>query len=101
MNLYPPFISPAFKTAFDADECLYHLVKHILHFLSLGGEKALCLGADRDGFDTVCGYSKLEYIEKLYEKLTACGVKDKIIKDIFFGNAKDFFKTHLPSEKGK
>lgn len=100
INLYPPFISPIFKTSFDADECLDHLIKHILHFLSLGGEKALCLGADRDGFDTICGYSKLEYVGKLYEKLTACGVKDKIIKDIFFGNAKNFFKTHLPSEKG-
>ena len=96
INLYPPFISPIFKSNFDVDECLNHLVKHILHFLSLGGEKVLCLGADRDGFDPICGYSRLEYIGKLHEKLTACGVKDKIIKDIFFGNAMNFFKKHLP-----
>lgn len=100
VNLYPPFLSPKLAGKASPDECTEHLVKHILHFLSLGGEKALCLGADRDGIPRIDGYTELEYIENLYEKLTRCGVKDKIIKDIFFGNAKRFFEKHLPSEKG-
>jgi membrane dipeptidase len=96
INLYPPFVSPKFKSSFSIDESINILSKHILHFLSLGGEKTICLGADRDGFDRIENYSQLRYIGKLYEKLTACGVKDKTIKDIFFGNAMNFFKKHLP-----
>lgn len=100
INLYPPFISPKFNKGSTPDEYINHLSKHILHFLSIGGEKALCLGADRDGFGSVDGYSALCHIGKLYDRLTACGVKDKTVKDIFFGNAKRFFEKHLPSEKG-
>jgi membrane dipeptidase len=96
INLYPPFVSPKLKASFSAGKSLDILAKHILHFLSLGGEKTICLGADRDGFDRIENYSETENIVKLYEKLTVCGVNDKIIKDIFFGNAMNFFKKHLP-----
>lgn len=98
MNLYLPFLSRRFENSncvFDTDEYFSSFCAHIEHFLSLGGEKCICLGGDRDGFDRVDGYSQLEFIDRVYDKLIKNGIKEKIIKDIFSGNARRFFESAI------
>lgn len=97
INFHAPFvISGANTTDYSCDELFDALCEHIIYFFSLGGEKTVCLGADRDGIPHADGYTPARYGEKLYEKLIKKGINEKIIKDIFCGNAKRFFENRLP-----
>ena len=97
INLHAPFvISGASTNEYSCDELFEALCEHIMYFLSLGGEKTVCLGADRDGIPRADGYTPARFVHGLYEKLIKNGINEKIIKDIFSGNAKSFFENHLP-----
>ncbi len=97
INLHAPFvISGANTEDYSCDELFDALCEHIIYFLSLGGEKTVCLGADRDGIPHADGYTPVRFAERLYGKLIKNGINEKIIKDIFSGNAKSFFENRLP-----
>lgn len=84
--------------------CRYHLTKsdvcppeiileHIAHFLELGGENFICLGADMDGAPMPDGIDGIEYIPILYTKL--CERFGKVIADkITWENASSFFERN-------
>ena len=86
--------------------CSYHLVKknehcgienildHINHYLDIGGEDMLCLGADMDGAPMPEGITGIESIPYLYKKLCDSFGKD-IADKITFKNAYNFVKTNL------
>lgn len=96
-NLYPPFISKKYsENSAPPKEYFDGLCRHILHFLSLGGEKNVCIGADRDGFERIDGYSPLCFAEDIYSSLIKHGIDEKTANDIFFGNAFRFFSENLP-----
>jgi len=84
LNLYPPFINNSGQTQ------LCDIVPHAGHLLSIGGEKALSLGADFDGADMPDGVSGIEDMAKLYNILTQSYNKTTAER-IFFDNAYDFF----------
>lgn len=64
VNLYAPFL----KQGGQASIC--DVLKHIEHFLSLGGEKSLAIGADFDGCDDLPeGIRGLEDMHLLYEAM--------------------------------
>lgn len=99
INLYPPFVlpqdTPSAELLFDG------LCSHILHFLSLGGEKCICMGGDRDGIPCIPGYSPVEFAVCIAERLLKLGIKQNIINDIFYGNALRFFASALPTKGNK
>lgn len=79
INLYPDFIG----TKPDMDS----LIKHILHFLDLGGDKNISIGTDFDGIDMpVKGIGGIDELDRLYDKMLSCGIYEKTAKDIFFNN---------------
>ena len=97
INLHAPFvIRGASAEDYSANELFDALCEHIIYLLSLGGEKTVCLGADRDGIPYADGYTPASFVQVLYEKLIKNGIEEKIIKDIFSGNAKRFFENSLP-----
>ena len=97
INLYPPFlIAGADGNDHTPDELFDAVCEHILYFLELGGESTVCLGADRDGIPHIKGYTPLRFAQNLYEYLINRNIDEKIIKDIFSGNAKRFFNKYLP-----
>ena len=63
------------------------------YFLSLGGEKNISLGSDFDGADMPDGIVGIESMEKLYETFLKCGYKEDLVRDVFFNNAYNFFKS--------
>ena len=69
---------------------LSDILKHIEHFLSIGGQKNLCIGSDFDGTDLPDGISDIASMENLYEHLLKNNYNENIIKDIFFNNAYNF-----------
>lgn len=72
------------------------VIKHIEHYMSLGGEDVVALGCDFDG--TGCLPNELKSvadIPKLAERLAQLNYSDKQIDKIFFANAKDFIDKNL------
>lgn len=71
------------------------VVKHILHYLSLGGHKTVCLGCDLDGTNLPDGFTGIESLNKIREALSIAGVDDETIARIFYRNAVRFIEKHV------
>ena len=68
------------------------VIRHIEHYMSLGGEKTVCFGCDLDGIKSLPdGISGLCELYKIADELQKLGYPQKIIDGIFYDNAKDFF----------
>lgn len=68
--------------------------KHVEHFLSLSGEKTLCIGSDFDGADMPECIKDIESILSLYDYFLDCGYERSLLDDIFFNNAYNFFMNY-------
>ncbi len=63
------------------------VIAHAERFLSLGGEKAVAIGADLDGCDALPeGISGIQDMEKLYEAFLRKNYSESLLRDIFFNN---------------
>ncbi len=79
LNLCPDFLG----LGRNLDACC----AHIEHFLSLGGEKAVFIGADFDGIDDMPdGISGVQDMGRLYEALLRRGHSEQLVRDIFYNN---------------
>ena len=76
----------------DKKASAYDIIKHADYFLSLGGEKTICIGSDFDGADMPEGILGIESIENLYELFLQHNYKESLVEDIFFNNAFNFLK---------
>lgn len=61
------------------------------YFLSLGGEKNICIGSDFDGTDMPKGISGIESIVDVAECFLKHNYKESLVNDILFQNAYNFF----------
>lgn len=75
----------------ENDASAYDILRHADYFLSMGGEKTLCIGTDFDGTDMPNGISGIESMQSLYELFLKHNYKESLIDDIFFNNAFEFF----------
>ena len=74
---------------------IYTILRHINHFLKLGGESNIALGSDFDGVNSLpYGICSIESLKELYE-LFIIEFGESITKKIFFENAYSFFKKNL------
>ncbi len=72
------------------------IVRHIEHYLSLGGENTVCLGCDLDGVDILpSGIKTVSDIEKIADALGRINYTDALIKKIFYANARNFISLWL------
>lgn len=86
VNFYPPFLN------FDDSKAnINDVIKHIYHFLSLGGEDTVCIGSDFDGCDALNELDSLEKISVLYENLLKSGFNEQVVQKILYYNAHNFF----------
>lgn len=91
INLYADFLGD------NAD--VSTVIKHIDHFLKLGGEKNIALGADFDGCERLPkGINGVEDMDKLYNELIYLGYGQKLVDDIFWNNFMRVFSKTLVSE---
>lgn len=78
LNLYRDFVG---------DERMETLLRHVEHFLELGGEKTLCIGGDLDGCEALAGgMAGLQDIPRLWQALEERGYARALLEDIFWGN---------------
>lgn len=72
------------------------IVAHAEHYLSLGGEKAVCLGGDLDGIDRLPGgMTGVESMESIYEAMLRRNWSEALVRDVFWGNLNAFFGRAL------
>ncbi len=86
LNYYSGFIRENGQT-----NSIQDLIRHLHHFLDLGGEEVLALGSDFDGAaipEYIQGLEKLEY---LVETLKRSGIPTRVLQNILFNNAAGFF----------
>ena len=69
------------------------LLRHIEHFLSLGGEKTVALGGDFDGTDLPDGMTGVESVETLGDCMLRHNYPESLVQAIFFDNAYRFFTS--------
>ena len=79
LNFYTDFVGqPATMDAFR---------RHLDHFLNLGGEDCIALGADFDGCEsTVEGINGVQDIPMLWQYLEGCGYDQKLLEKLFWNN---------------
>ena len=78
LNLYGPFLTDGPRVTFD------DLRRHLDHFLDLGGEGHLALGADLDGCSVLPeGFAALNDYETLGRYLADAGYPDETIQNLF------------------
>jgi Zn-dependent dipeptidase, microsomal dipeptidase homolog len=85
LNLYPPFMG---------SDSIRAILPHIDHFLSLGGENTLAVGADFDGArmpKEIAGIADMAKFHALLQR----NYGETVAEKIFFCNAYNFFKTLL------
>lgn len=61
------------------------------YFLSLGGNKTVCIGSDFDGTDMPKGVCGIESIEDIAECFLKHNYSEELVNDILFKNAYNFF----------
>lgn len=72
------------------------VIKHIEHYMSLGGEDIVALGCDFDGTDYLPDELKtVADMPRLADRLAQLNYTDKQIDKIFYQNAKDFIDKNL------
>lgn len=79
----------------DDEDFTGETVRHILHYLDIGGEKTVCLGCDFDGTEPSVQLPDTSFMYRLYDRLLAERIPDGTVNDIFFGNAYRFFTDNL------
>ena len=78
INLYGPFLRPQGRAGF----C--DVRRHLDHFLELGGEGHIALGADLDGCNELPeGFSGVDDYEKLGSYLARFGYSEKTMQNLF------------------
>ena len=88
LNLYVPFLTEQPHASFD------DLRRHLDHFLELGGEGHIALGADLDGCDRLpAGFSGLDDYEALGDFLKNTGYSDETIQNLFCNSLMKVVKT--------
>ncbi len=86
VNFYPPFLHSE-----ESKSSINDVIKHIYHFLSLGGEDTICIGSDFDGCDALKELDSIDKIPYLYEMLLKSGFNEQVVQKIMYDNAHNFF----------
>ena len=90
INFYPDFLRN------DGNASIEDIIKHIEHFLALGGEDFLSIGADFDGVSYLPQNIRgAEDMYMLFEEMLKCGYKEDVIKKISYTNMERFLKENL------
>ena len=72
------------------------VVRHIDHFLNIGGEKVLCMGADWDGISALPnGMESISSVTMIRDALSAHGYDEQLLDQIFYDNLAGFVSRWL------
>lgn len=79
----------------DAHATTDDVLRHVDHWLSLGGEHSVAIGGDLDGAPLPDGIRNVGDVAQLADAMSSHGYSDALIGRIFSQNALDFIKKTL------
>lgn len=79
-----------FCAAFLGEQTFERLERHLAHFLSLGGERAVAFGGDLDGTSLPSEWGGIEVMERVGDYLCRKNYDSGLLDRLFFGNCYDF-----------
>lgn len=91
LNLHADFIRTGAAATID------DALRHAEHFLALGGEHTLGFGCDLDGCTLPQGFTGIESMAALYERMLKAGYAQALVRDIFYGNGMGFLRRAFSS----
>ena len=72
------------------------LLRHLEHYLSLGGENSVAIGSDLDGIErTPADLTNTRDLLGLADAMARSGYSEELIKRVFYKNAETFFGKYL------
>ena len=71
------------------------VVRHVEHWLAIGGERCIAFGGDLDGASLPCDVQTVSDVHRIADALASHGCTDEQIRRIFYQNAHDFIKKNL------
>lgn len=71
----------------------YDILRHVDHFLSLGGENCICFGSDFDGCNLPEDIEGSRTMSDIYNMFLAHNYPEATVNGIFFENALKFFEN--------
>ena len=90
INFYPYFLNNTDSAT------VKDIIKHIYHFLSLGGENNICIGSDFDGIDCfVKGFENIMGYNVLIEEMLKLNFLEEIIAKITYINCKNYMNDYI------
>ncbi len=81
----------------EGDDGFEAVYRHMSHILDLGGESVLSIGSDFDGCEINPELAGVDKMPALESYLMQKGFDNSIIENIFYKNARNFFKNILQS----
>lgn len=84
ISLCRSHLAPGGKAGLD------DIIRHIEHYLSLGGEDTIALGCDLDGTDLPEGFSDVADLIKIADIMSELGHSNDLIEKLFYRNAEKF-----------
>ncbi len=85
INLYRDFLN------IEPDKASkYDILRHVEHFLSLGGENCISLGGDFDGCNLTEDIKNIGAYEEIYQLFLKENYSEGLVEKIFFKNALNF-----------
>ena len=96
LNYHRDFITKNGKTNSMDD-----LLRHLHHFLALGGEDTVALGSDFDGAELPGYLDRIEKLPALIDAIERSGVGKEITRKLLFENAARFLEMSTTAMKGE
>lgn len=94
LNLFPPFLNESGRADFS------DVKRHLDHFLELGGQHHIAVGADLDGCEILpTGFSSVESYNDLGRYLMRQGMEELTVNNVFNNNAVRFAMQHLQRKR--
>ncbi len=75
------------------------LMRHIEHYLELGGEDIICFGCDFDGAATPEGLQDITSLYSIAKEMLKRNFSYELIDKIFYSNAKNFISKYISVDK--
>lgn len=88
INFHNEFLNNNLKKAKMID-----ILRHVEHFLELGGENSICFGSDFDGGTLPKDIKGSSSLQQIYEMFLKHKYSESIINKIFYENALKFFEN--------
>lgn len=74
---------------------LCDIVRHIEHYMSLGGENTVAMGCDLDGTDLPNGFSDISDLYKIVNELQRLNYSDELTDKLLYQNAFNFYIKNI------